>query len=228
MPHDLTEIITAARTNDPRVVNALSERFSGARFHLPLTTLEGVKKNRPESRARSWARTFPSQRLRLATGLIAIPLFTNLELCRECAKKLSWKTDGKAIKTLPGPGVHCPRVPQGAPAVPRGRSRDRESSERGRSPPRAHRGGGDRPRNEAAHSLALRAKRRPESSGRDRRGSLLSRILSAAGRAVSKAEETEIEPAPSFESLPEGGPWGSPPSSTSFCTLTRVMASRSS
>jgi hypothetical protein len=37
-------------------------------------------------------------------------------------------------------------------------------------------------------------------------GSLLSAILSAAGRAVPRAEGTEIETAPSFESLPEGGP----------------------
>jgi hypothetical protein len=99
---DLTDLVTAARTNDPRVVAVLSERFSSARFHLPLASLDGVK-NRPES-ALGLGASLPLHRLRLDKGLGAIPLFTNLELCRSCARKLSWKTDGKVIKTLPIPG----------------------------------------------------------------------------------------------------------------------------
>jgi hypothetical protein len=99
---NLTDLVTAARTNDPRVVKALSERFSSARFHLPLTTLDGVK-NRPEA-ALGLGVGLPLHRLRLDIGLLAIPLFTALELCRNCAKKLSWKTDGKVVKSLPVPG----------------------------------------------------------------------------------------------------------------------------
>jgi SseB protein N-terminal domain len=99
---DLTDLVTAARTNDPRVVGALADRFSAARFHLPLASLAGVK-NRPET-ALDLGASLPLHQLRLDTGLVAVPLFTTLELCRACAKKLSWKTDGKVVKTLPVPG----------------------------------------------------------------------------------------------------------------------------
>jgi hypothetical protein len=95
---DLTAFVTAARTNEPAVVAAFGERFSDSRLHLPLTTLEGVK-NRPET-ALELRANLPVYRLRLDNGRVAIALFTSLPLCRDCARKLSWKTDGKPIKTL--------------------------------------------------------------------------------------------------------------------------------
>jgi hypothetical protein len=199
---DLTELVTAARTNDPRVVNALSERFSGARFHLPLTSLDGVK-NRPET-ALELGSSLPLHRMRLDTGLIAIPLFTNLELCRECAGKLSWKTDGKAVKTLPVPGsvalsylkelLLSPEVDraivnpmsEGALHLARTEVEAIAAGERLRTLWLYARNGG--------------LNRPVEIEG----GSLLGAILSVAGRAVPRAEELTIETAPSFGSLPEG------------------------
>jgi hypothetical protein len=199
---DLTELVTAARTNDARVVNALSERFSGARFHLPLTSLDGVK-NRPET-ALELGSSLPLHRMRLDTGLIAIPLFTNLELCRECAGKLSWKTDGKAVKTLPVPGsvalsylkelLLSPEVDraivnpmsEGALHLARTEVEAIAAGERLRTLWLYARNGG--------------LNRPVEIEG----GSLLGAILSVAGRAVPIAEELTIETAPSFESLPEG------------------------
>ena len=204
--HDLTELVTAARTNDPRVVDALSERFSGARFHLPLTSLDGVK-NRPET-ALELGSGLPLHRLRLDTGLIAIPLFTNLELCRECAKKLSWKTDGKAIKTLPVPGsVALPYLKELllSPEVDRAIVNPlcEGALHLARTEIEAIAGG------ERLRTLWLYARNgglnRPvEIEG----GSLMSAILSAAGRAAPRAEEPSIETAPSFESLPENGALG--------------------
>jgi hypothetical protein len=202
---DLTELVTAARTNDPRVVNALSERFSGARFHLPLTSLDGVK-NRPET-ALELGSSLPLHRMRLDTGLIAIPLFTNLELCRECAGKLSWKTDGKAVKTLPVPGsvalsylkelLLSPEVDraivnpmsEGALHLARTEVEAIAAGERLRTLWLYARNGGlNRPVEIEGGSFLVG----------------LGAILSVAGRAVPIAEELTIETAPSFESLPEG------------------------
>lgn len=202
--HDLTELVTAARTNDPRVVDALSERFSGARFQLPLTSLDGVK-NRPET-ALELGSSLPLHRLRLDTGLIAIPLFTNLELCRECARKLSWKTDAKAVKTLPVPGsvalsylkelLISPEIDraivnplsEGALHLARTEVEAIAAGERLRTLWLYARNGG--------------LNRPVEIEG----ASLLGAILSVAGRAIPRAEELTIETAPSFESLPESGP----------------------
>ena len=204
--HDLTELVTAARTNDPRVVDALCERFSGARFHLPLTSLDGIK-NRPET-ALELGSSLPLHRMRLDTGVIAIPLFTNLDLCRECAKKLSWKTDGKAIKTLSVPGsvalsylkelLLSPEVDraivnplsEGALHLARTEVEAIAAGERLRALWLYARNGG--------------LNRPVEVEG----GSLLGAILSVAGRALPKAEEVELETQPSFEKLPEGGPLG--------------------
>jgi len=201
---DLTELVTAARTNDPRAVGALSAGFPGARFHLPLTSLDGMK-NRPET-ALELGSSLPLHRMRLDTGLIAIPLFTNLELCRECARKLSWKTDGKAVKTLPVPGsvalsylkelLLSPEVDraivnpmsEGALHLARTEVEVIAAGERLRTLWLYDRNGG--------------LNRPVEIEG----GSLLDAILSVAGRAVPRAEELTIETAPSFESLPEGGP----------------------
>lgn len=201
---DLTELVTAARTNDPRAVGALSAGFPGARFHLPLTSLDGMK-NRPET-ALELGSSLPLHRMRLDTGLIAIPLFTNLELCRECARKLSWKTDGKAVKTLPVPGsvalsylkelLLSPEVDraivnpmsEGALHLARTEVEAIAAGERLRTLWLYDRNGG--------------LNRPVEIEG----GSLLDAILSVAGRAVPRAEELTIETAPSFESLPEGGP----------------------
>lgn len=91
-----------AATNDPLVVAALSKRLPQSMLRLPLTTLEGVK-NRPETALELGAR-LPVHRLRLDNGESAIPLFTNRALCRACADRLSWDTDGKSIKTLKLPG----------------------------------------------------------------------------------------------------------------------------
>ncbi len=204
--HDLTELVSAARTNDPRVVNALSERFPGARFHLPLTSLDGVK-NRPET-ALELGSSLPLHRLRLDTGLIAIAIFTNLELCRECARKLNWKTDGKAIKTLPVPGSIALSYLKElliSPEVDRAIVNPLSESalHLARTEVEAIAAG------ERLRTLWLYARNgglnRPvEIEG----GSLLGTILSVAGRAVPRAEEPEIEAAPSFESLPESGPLG--------------------
>jgi SseB protein N-terminal domain len=100
---DLTELATAATTNDPRAVGALAASFSGARLHLPLETLEGVK-NRPEI-VRELGARLPIHRLRLDNGESAVPLFTSAPLCHQCAERLSWKTDGRGIKTLRVPGA---------------------------------------------------------------------------------------------------------------------------
>jgi hypothetical protein len=201
--HDLTEFVTAAaRTNDPRAVGALSERFSAARFHLPLSSLEGVK-NRPEA-ALERGSSLPTQRLRLDTGLIAIPLFTTLELCRECARKLSWKTDGKAIKTLPVPGSIALTYLKGlllSPEVDRAivNPLSEGALHLARTEVEAIASG------ERLRTLWLYARNgglnRPvEIEG----GSLLAAVLSVAGRAISKPQEIQIETSPSFENLPEG------------------------
>jgi hypothetical protein len=185
-------------------VGALSERFAGARFHLPLASLEGVK-NRPETALELGAR-LPLHRLRLDTGLIAIPLFTSLELCRECARKLSWKTDGKAIKTLPVPGRIALSYLKDlllSPEIDRAIVNPLSESDLhlARTEVEAIAAG------ESLRALWLysrngRLKRPIEIEG----GSLLGAILGAATRAVSGAEEPSIETEPPFESLPEGGP----------------------
>lgn len=204
--HDFTAFVTAARTNDPRAVGALSDRFSGARFHLPLASLDGVK-NRPET-ALEQGSSLPLHRLRLETGLIAIPLFTNLELCRKCARKLSWKTDGKAIKTLPVPGAIAlsylkelllsPEVDRailnplsdGALHLARTEVEAIAAGERLRTLWLYARNGG--------------LNRPVEIEG----ASLLSAIFSLGERTPKAAEEIALETAPSFERLPEGGPLG--------------------
>lgn len=99
---DLTELATAATTNDPRAVEALAASFVRSRLRLPLETLEGVK-NRPETVEELGAR-LPVHRLKLDNGESAIPLFSGSTLCHRCAERLSWKTDGRAIKTLQLPG----------------------------------------------------------------------------------------------------------------------------
>jgi hypothetical protein len=202
--HDLTEFVTAARTNDPRAVGALSERFSGARLHIPLTSLDGVK-NRPEA-ALEFGASLPAYRLRLDTGLIAIPIFTRLDLCRDCAKKLSWKTDGKAIKTLPIPGSIALTYLKGlllSPEVDRAivNPMSEGALHLARTEVEAI-ASGQRLRTLWLYARNGGLNRPVEIEG----GSLLSAILSAAVRAVPRVEETEIEAAPSFENLPEGGP----------------------
>lgn len=202
--HDFTAFVTAARTNDPRAVGALSEQFSGARFHLPLKSLDGVK-NRPET-ALELGSSLPLHRLRLDTGLAAIPLFTNLELCRECARKLSWKTDDKAIKTLPVPGGIALSYLKELllfPEVDRAILNPLSEGDLhlARTEVDAMASGG------RLRTLWLYARNgglnRPvEIEG----ASLLGAILGAAGRAISRAEEPSIETAPILESLPEGGP----------------------
>ncbi len=199
---DLTELVTAARTNDPRVVVALSERFSSARFHLPLASLDGVK-NRPET-ALDLGASLPLHRLRLDIGFIAIPLFTTLELCRQCAKKLSWKTDGKAVKTLPVPGsIALPYLkgllldpeidrlivnPLSDGALHLARTEVEAMAE-----------------GQSLRTLWLYAR----SGGLNRPveiegGSLLSSLWNAAGRAMARPEEAEVEDEPRFETVPEG------------------------
>jgi hypothetical protein len=209
--HDLTAFVTAARTNEPRAVGALSERFAGARFHLPLASLEGVK-NRPETALELGAR-LPLHRLRLDTGLIAIPLFTSQELCRECARKLSWKTDGnswktdgKAIKTLPVPGRIALSYLKDlllSPEIDRAIVNPLSESDLhlARTEVEAI-AAGEPLRALWLYSRNGRLKRPIEIEG----GSLLGAILGAATRAVSGAEEPSIETEPPFESLPEGGP----------------------
>ena len=226
---DLTDFVTAARTNDPRAVGAFSERFSGARFHLPLASLEGVK-NRPEA-VLELGSSLPAHRLRLDTGLVAIPLFTTLELCRECARKLSWKTDGKAIKTLPVPGsialthltglllsaevdrVIVNPLSEGALHLARTEVEAIASGQRLRTLWLYARNGG--------------LNRPVEIEGG---GSLLSAILGAASRAVPRAEEIgDSRRRRASRTCPRAGlSPGSPPSSTTFCAPTRVTASRSS
>ncbi|HEY7698239.1 MAG TPA: hypothetical protein VIE88_07465, partial [Vicinamibacteria bacterium] len=199
-----TELVTAARTNDPRVVAALAEQFPEARLHLPLTTLDGVR-NRPET-ALELGRSLPLHWLRLDTGLSAVAVFTNLELCRKCAKALDWKTDGKAIKTLPLPGsvalsylkelLMYPEVdrvivnPLSEGALHLART-EVEAIAAGQ-PLRtlwlyARNGGLNRP---------------VEIEG----GSLLNAILAAATRAVPREAELVIETSPKLESLPGSGP----------------------
>jgi len=201
---DLTDFVTAARTNDPRAVGALSERFSGARFHVPLMSLDGVK-NRPEA-ALELGASLPAHRLRLDTGLIAIPLFTKLELCRECARRLSWKTDGKAVKTLPVPGSIALTYLKGlllSPEVDRAivNPLSEGALHLARTEVEAI-ASGQRLRTLWLYARNGGLNRPVEVEG----GSLLSVILSAAGRVVPRAEAPDIEAAPSFESLPEGGP----------------------
>ncbi len=202
---DLTELVTAARTNDPRVVGALAERFSSARFYLPLESLDGVS-NRPET-ALDLGASLPIHRLRLDIGLIAIPLFTAVELCRHCAKRLSWKTDGKAVKTLPVPGsIALPHLrellldpeinrlivnPLSDGALHLART-DVSALVEGR-PLRtlwlyARSGGLNRP---------------VEIEG----SSLLTALWSAAGRAISRPEEARVEEEPQFR-MPETKPEG--------------------
>jgi hypothetical protein len=201
---DLTAFVTAARTNDPRAVGAFSERFSGARFHVPLMSLDGVK-NRPEAAVELGA-SLPAHRLRLDTGLVAIPIFTTLELCRNCAKKLSWKTDGKAIKTLPVPGSIALTYLKGlllSPEVDRAivNPMSEGALHLARTEVEAI-ASGQRLRTLWLYGRNGGLNRPLEIEG----GSLLSSILSAAIRAVPRVEETEAESAPSFENLPEGGP----------------------
>jgi SseB protein N-terminal domain len=100
---DLTELAAAASTNDPRAVSAFAASFAGSRLLLPLVTLEGVK-NRPETVEELGAR-LPVHRLRLDNGEIAIPLFSEPALCHRCAERLSWRTDGRGVKTLQLPGT---------------------------------------------------------------------------------------------------------------------------
>lgn len=96
--HDITDLVVAARTGGPRALHALAAGFSGARLHLPLETLTGIK-NRPETALELGAR-LPVHWLQLDTSVWALPAFTRPALCRECAKTLSWHTDGRGIKTL--------------------------------------------------------------------------------------------------------------------------------
>jgi SseB protein N-terminal domain len=187
---DLTELVTAARTNDPRVVDAFSKGFSSARFHLPLASLEGVK-NHPET-ALGLGASLPFHRLRLDTGLIAIPLFTSLAHCRECARKLSWKTDGKVVKTLPVPGSMAlpylkellldPEIdrlilnPLSDGALHLARTEVEAMAE------------GQTLRTLWLYARSGGLNRPVEIEG----GSLLGSLLSAAGRAVSRTEEVEV------------------------------------
>jgi hypothetical protein len=202
---DLTEFVTAAaRTNDPRAVAAFSNRFSAARFHLPLATLDGVK-NREEA-ALELGASLPVHRLRLDTGLLAMPLFTTLPLLREAARRLGWKTDDKAIKTLPVSGstaldyfqkilfspdidrvIVNPLSESGALHLARTEVEQMAS--------------GESIRNLWLYSRNGALKRPVAIEG----GSFLSTLLGAAGRAVSRKETTtvvEIDPIP--VALPEG------------------------
>lgn len=99
---DITDLALAARTNDPRVVEAFGRGFRTGKWHLPLASREGVR-NRPETASELGAR-LPIHWLRLDNGEIGLPIFTRLAACRLCAERLSWKTDGKAIRTLSLPG----------------------------------------------------------------------------------------------------------------------------
>jgi hypothetical protein len=204
MVQDLTDLVTAARTNDPRVVGALSEQFPEARLHLPLTTLDGVR-NRPET-ALELGRSLPLHWLRLDTGLSAVAIFTNLELCRKCAKTLDWKTDGKAIKTLPVPGsvaLSYLKELLMSPEVDRAivNPLSEGALHLARTEVEAIAAG------QPLRTLWLYAR----SGGLNRPveiegGSLLSAILGAATRAVPREAELTIETSPQFESLPESGP----------------------
>jgi hypothetical protein len=99
---DLTDLALAARTNDPRVVEAFGRKFGSSKLHLPLATLDGIK-NHPETAVELGAR-LPVHWLRLDNGEIGVPLFTRLTFARGCAERLSWKTDGRALRTLALPG----------------------------------------------------------------------------------------------------------------------------
>ena len=202
--HDLTDFVTAARTNDPRAVGALSERFSGARFHVPLMSLDGVK-NRPEA-ALELGASLPAHRMRLDTGLVAIPLFTTLDLCRDCAKKLSWKTDRKAIKTLPLPGAVALAYLKGlllSPDIDRAilNPLSEGALHLARTEVEAI-ASGQRLRTLWLYGRHGGLNRPVEIEG----GSLLSVILSAAGRVVSRGEAPDVETSPGSENLPEAGP----------------------
>ncbi len=130
--------------------------------------------------------------MRLDTGLIAIPLFTNLELCRKCAKKLSWKTDGKVVKTLPVPGsIALPYLKDLllAPEIDRliVNPLSDGALHLARTEVEAMADG------QTLRTLWLYAR----SGGLNRPveiegGSLLGSLLSAAGRAVSRTEEVEV------------------------------------
>jgi hypothetical protein len=188
--HDLTDLVTAARTNDPRVVAALAERFPHARLHLPLASLDGVK-NRPES-ALALGASLPLHRLRLDTGFVAIPLFTSLELCRQCAKKLSWKTDGKGIKTLPVPGsAALPYLKELLldPGIDRLIVNPLTDGELHLARTEVD----AMARGDSVRALWLYARNgglnRPVEIGGS---SLLGSILSAAGRAIARTEEVEV------------------------------------
>jgi hypothetical protein len=202
---DLTSFVTAAaRTNDPTVVAAFGERFPRSQLHLPLTTLDGVK-NRPDIALELGAR-LPAHRLRLDNGRSGVALFTSLPLCRDCARKLSWKTDGKPIKTLLVPG-------------PIALTYLREllmTSEVDRAIVN--------PLSDAALHLArtdvdAMADSRPIRSlwFYDRDGSLklpvevggaslLSAVFDMAGRALRGEGDVRVESGPGFESLPPSGP----------------------
>lgn len=99
---DLTDLAMAARSNDPRVVSAFGERFPKARLHLPLAVLEGIR-NRPETAVELGVR-LPIHWLKLDNGEKAVPVFTSLAQCRECAERLDWETDNRSIKALTVPG----------------------------------------------------------------------------------------------------------------------------
>jgi hypothetical protein len=200
---DLTDLAAAAaRTNDPRVVSALSERFPRGRLHLPLASLDGVK-NRPETALELGSR-LPLHRLRLDDGLLAIPLFTSLELCRECAKKLSWRTDGKAVKTLPVPGSIALAYLKDlllAPDVDRAivNPLSEGALHLARTEVEAI-ASGQKLRTLWLYSRSGGLNRQVEIAG----GSLLSAILGAAGRAVAGGAKPGVETAPSIEDLPDG------------------------
>jgi hypothetical protein len=100
---DLTDLVTAARWNEVPLLSALRDGFPRSRLYLPLAALVGVK-NRPET-ALDLGPRLPAHRLRLGNGVAAVPIFTRVALCRECAGRLSWRTDGKPIKTLMIPGT---------------------------------------------------------------------------------------------------------------------------
>lgn len=100
---DFTDFVSAARSNDVEVLGLFRDRFPHARFHLPLAGAAGVK-NSPETALELGSR-LPAHFLRLDNGRTAIPMFTRVGFCRACADRLTWKTDGKAIKTLAVPGA---------------------------------------------------------------------------------------------------------------------------
>jgi hypothetical protein len=99
---DLTDLALAARSNDPRVVAAFGEGFPKARLHLPLAILEGIR-NRPETALELGAR-LPIHWLRLDDSQKAVPVFTTLGQCRDCAERLDWETDHQSIRALAVPG----------------------------------------------------------------------------------------------------------------------------